>query len=119
MVFFVRARSYYTYAESLLKEIQTGVRPLTPTLALDIFTLGLKALRALEVAHQEEKKPTLDELIQRIPASVSSELLKLISELREELVSLSPENLEQKGADILQKLSEYLRLVKEELRPIL
>ncbi len=119
MVFFVRARYYFSYAESLLKEIQSGTRPLTPTLALDIFSLGLKALYALEVAKPEESKPTLEELVQKVSVSASPNLKKAIFELKVELNALSSEDVSQKGAIILEKLSEYLMLVKEELKPIL
>ena len=118
MVFFVRARYYFSYAESLLKEIQSGRRVLTPTLALDIFSLGLKALYALEVAKPEDQKPSLDELVQRVSGSISPGLKRLIFELKEELKGLSSEDVAQKGPTILEKLSEYLILVKEELKPI-
>jgi len=119
MVFFVRARYYFSYAESLLKEVQSGTRPLTPTLALDIFSLGLKAIYALEVAKPEEQKPSLEELVQRVSTSVSPGLKRLLFELKEELKGLSSEDIAQKQAIILEKLSEYLILLREELKPIL
>jgi len=119
MVFFVRARYYFSYAESLLKEVQSGTRPLTPGLASDIFSLGLKAIYALEVAKPEEQKPSLEELVQRVSPSVSPGLNRLIFELKEELKGLSSEDITQKQATILEKLSEYLKFVKEELKPIL
>ena len=119
MVFFVRARYYFSYAESLLKEVQSGTRPLTPSLAADIFSLGLKAIYALEVVKPEEQKPSLEELVQRVSASVSPALKRLIFELKEELKGLSPEDIAQKQATILAKLSECLILLREELKPIL
>jgi len=119
VVFFVRARYYFSYAESLLKEVQSSTRPLTSSLALDIFSLGLKALHALEVVKPEEQKPSLEELAQRVSASVSPALKRLIFELKEELKGLSSEDIVQKQAIILEKLSEYLMLIKEEIKPIL
>jgi len=117
MVYFIRARTHFSYAETLYKEILEGKRNLTHQNLRDIFLQGLKALYALTEVTPPSTKPSTEEILAKILPTLSEEEKEKILRLKDLLFSQSDIKLSEE--ELLEEMREFLEIVKGCLKPIL
>lgn len=114
MVYFIRARTHFTYAQRLLQEVIEGKRPWTITLAQDVFKQAIKAIYSLtEIGPPKEEQP-LEELLKRVLPTLSAEEQREIIRIKEKIYSARSET--ELSPD---ELTRLLEIVKQCLKPIL
>ncbi len=117
MVYFIRAKTHYHYANLLYQEILQGKRELNSSLIRDIFIQGLKAIYALTVVNSPPSPPSLEEILKTILPTLSSEEKEKILQLKELL--FSEKDVKFSKEEWLFKIEEFLGLVRECLKPLL
>lgn len=114
MVYFIRARTHYSYAQRLLQEVIEGKKPWSKSIAQDIFKQALKAIYSLTEISPPKEELTVDELIKRVLPTLSQDERDAIQRIKEKLHSAEAER-EQFKADLIR----LLEIVKKCLEPIL
>ncbi|MCS7200188.1 MAG: hypothetical protein N2327_03305 [Caldimicrobium sp.] len=115
MVYFIRAKTHYQYALSLWRDLHLEKKKVDPSLYLDIFSHGLKALYNLLDVSPQEKSLSLEEIILRILPTLSEEEKRVILSLKDLLLGKESSSLEK----IREEMSVFMEILKESLRPIL
>ncbi len=117
MVYFIRAKSYFKYAQDLFSSLKESYQALSEEEFLkksqDVVFVALKALWALSQITPPEKSPEFKEVFDTALSSLSPEKKKLLKTSISQLNSLNDKE------KILNLVEKILSLVKEELSPIL
>ncbi len=118
MVYFIRARTHFQYAESLFKELMSGQRVLSIKALQEVFLQGLKALHALTILSPPEKPLSSEELFKRILPTLSESEREYLLRLKNLLFSAKDYNKDDLLV-LLTELKGYITFLKECLKPIL
>ncbi len=118
MVYFVRAKTHFKYAQDLWKEILTKKRSPNLKIFQDIFRQGLKALYSITVLIPQEHPPTLEELLEKVLPTLSEEEKEEILNLRDFIFPGEDYNFVEERL-ILEKIKRFLDIVYNNLKPIL
>lgn len=118
MVYFIRARTHFQYAQSLLQELSSGQRELSLKSLRDIYIQGLKALYALVELSPPQRSLTPEEILDRILPTLSETEKKGLLRLKNLLFSERDYNKEEL-VTLLSELKGCLNLIKTCLKPIL
>jgi len=116
MVYFVRAKSYFTYAKDLLSALKKDA-PVDyekfRLKAIDTFKTALKAIWAL-TKPTAGKTPELEVLFTEVLETLSPEKKSKLKHLKSIVLDEG-----SKPDEVLTALEEVIKLVEEELKPIL
>jgi hypothetical protein len=116
MVYYIRAKSYYKYAESLYKDLiqfsEKGEK--FKKKAKEIFQIVLKSLWALSKITPVSETPEFDEIWKEAIKSLNPEEIKIITKAKEIIFSF-----ESSEEEIIEALRNTFEVVRKTLSPIL
>lgn len=118
MVYFIRARTHFQYAQSLLQELSSGQRALSLKILQDIYIQGLKALYALVELSPPQRSLTPEEILDRILPTLSGTEKEGLLRVKNLLFAEKDYNKEEL-VPLLSELKGCLNLIKTCLKPIL
>lgn len=114
MVYFIRARTHFNYAQRLLNEVVEGKRSWSVNTARDIFKQAVKAIYSLIEVNPPKEELSLDEVLKRILPTLSEDEREIVLKIKERVFSASS------ATDITPAdMSRLLEIVKQCLGPIL
>jgi Fe2+ transport system protein B len=117
MVYFIRAKSYFKYAQDLFSSLKDSYQSLSEEeffkKAREVVFVALKALWALSQVTPPEKPPEFEEVLKASLKSLSEEKAAFIKNLCSQLDSRTEK------ARLVSSVEQLLNLIKDELKPIL
>lgn len=120
MVYFIRARTHYQYAKSLLEELFFKKKDPNFNHLKDIFLQGLKALYAIAEINPQEKALTIEEILAKVLPTLRDEERQKVLYLKEIFFSIKEEERETYNlGKLLEEVRDFLKLVEKCLQPIL
>ncbi len=116
MVYYIRAKSYYKYAEGLYKELlqysEKGEK--FQKKAQEIFQIALKSIWALSQITSVSRSPDFEEIWQEVKKSLDPEEIKKIENAKKIVFSS-----QAKEEEIIEALRETFEVIRNILSPIL
>ncbi len=117
MVYFIRAKSYFKYAQDLFSSLKESQQRLPEEAfqkkAQEVVFTALKALWALSQITPPEKSPDFEEVVENALKGLSQENKQFVKKLISQIKSNTKKEV------IISFIEKLLNLIQEELKPIL